>query len=227
MTILRCEVTMPFTTALPRDIAMNTFHWETSGDANDADYLAITSELDHFYNLPVDSDVPSADGLAVSQFLSRILSRSENAVTVTFSDAQADPAPVLAVTNFTLDNGSGFDADVLPQEVALCISYQATPLLPVPVRRRRGRVYMGPLNTNGVGEASTGGVDISVANTAIRNVFAEAASRMATGPTTVSWVVYSTVNDDSYVITEGWVDNAWDTQRRRELDATVRTTWPT
>jgi hypothetical protein len=37
------------------------------------------------------------------------------------------------------------------------------------------------------------------------------------------WAVYSTVNATGVEVTNGWVENAWDTQRRRGRIATVRT----
>jgi hypothetical protein len=39
------------------------------------------------------------------------------------------------------------------------------------------------------------------------------------------WVVRSEVLADYQVITHGWVDNEWDSQRRRRLAATSRLTY--
>jgi hypothetical protein len=40
-----------------------------------------------------------------------------------------------------------------------------------------------------------------------------------------SWAVYSRVGLAMSVINHGYVDNEWDTQRRRGLDATSRELW--
>ena len=37
--------------------------------------------------------------------------------------------------------------------------------------------------------------------------------------------VWSVANNDLVLANDGWVDNSWDTQRRRGLDTTARTTW--
>jgi hypothetical protein len=41
--------------------------------------------------------------------------------------------------------------------------------------------------------------------------------------TTWSLAVYSVADAVAREVTNGWVDNAWDTQRRRGIDATART----
>lgn len=37
------------------------------------------------------------------------------------------------------------------------------------------------------------------------------------------WRIWSPTNNNSVLIDNGWVDNAWDTQRRRGVEATART----
>jgi hypothetical protein len=39
------------------------------------------------------------------------------------------------------------------------------------------------------------------------------------------WVVYSPTDDAYHEVANGWVDNAWDTQRRRGYKPTSRTTF--
>jgi hypothetical protein len=45
----------------------------------------------------------------------------------------------------------------------------------------------------------------------------------ASNPATLA--VWSPSNGDAVPVTDGWVDNAWDTQRRRGIDRTARSTW--
>lgn len=110
--------------------------------------------------------------------------------------------------------------DSLPSEVALCLSFQAERIGGLPQARRQGRVYLGPIdvssNTNGRPTAT------------LVNAIAGAAAVLkddieAIGAT--FWDVYSTVNGTGAHVSTGWVDNAFDTQRRRGVARTSRTTW--
>jgi hypothetical protein len=42
----------------------------------------------------------------------------------------------------------------------------------------------------------------------------------------VTWVTVSPTAGTSGVVTDGWVDNAWDTQRSRGAAPTMRIDWP-
>jgi len=42
------------------------------------------------------------------------------------------------------------------------------------------------------------------------------------GGVDVDWVVHSHANDASYTVTNAWVDDEWDTQRRRGMRPTTR-----
>ncbi len=106
----------------------------------------------------------------------------------------------------------------LPTEVAACLSYVADRNLP----RNRGRIYLGPLGTNAL-VTSAGRVLVSPA---FRTALRESAARLqgANGQS-ISWHLYSTVANQMKLITGGWVDDAFDTQRRRGTAPTVRETW--
>jgi hypothetical protein len=39
------------------------------------------------------------------------------------------------------------------------------------------------------------------------------------------WVVWSEADQDAGSVFDGWIDNAFDTQRRRGVQASSRTTW--
>jgi len=57
----------------------------------------------------------------------------------------------------------------------------------------------------------------------------EIAPRSLLAPTETAggwdWVVYSPTNGNTVNVDNGWVDNAFDTQRRRGLAVTARTNW--
>lgn len=115
---------------------------------------------------------------------------------------------------------SGFSqSSGLPAEVALCISYYATRNIP----RRRGRIYLGPLS-NLSGQFAAGDwrpVDL------LRQVAALKARDLisASNNLLLPWAVLSQVDGVARPITDGWVDNSWDTQRRRGIAPTLRETF--
>lgn len=114
----------------------------------------------------------------------------------------------------------------LPSEVAVCGSYYAERNVP----RQRGRIYIGPLAINAMTSPTTAP---SRPFLGLRNVLKDGmqalAGRDATYP---SWCVLSTVpapaqpgGPQARVITNGWVDDAFDTQRRRGEAALGRIEW--
>lgn len=108
----------------------------------------------------------------------------------------------------------------LPSEVAICLSFQGERVGGQPQARRQGRIYIGPLRTT---------VNVSGRpGSAFRATMASAAANFKDAIEAIpdaSWVVYSTVNQSSTVVTNGWIDDAFDTQRRRGVERTARTTW--
>lgn len=94
----------------------------------------------------------------------------------------------------------------------------------MPQARRRGRIYLGPFGQTVLGTtAVTSDRPLAAAVTAIAN--AATALATATAGAVVPWVIYSPTNGSGAVVTDGWVDNAFDTQRRRGVAATSRTLW--
>jgi hypothetical protein len=109
----------------------------------------------------------------------------------------------------------------MPPEVAICLSYQAAKISGVPQARRRGRVFIGPLNTSAMG---TDGRPA----TAFINALVGAADALKdpAGAPDWDWSTWSSFDPTvSTVIDNGWVDNEFDTQRRRGRKYTTRTTF--
>jgi hypothetical protein len=61
--------------------------------------------------------------------------------------------------------------------------------------------------------------------TNIRAAVADRAQNVASTSLAVTWVVVSQVGIEANVVTAGWCDNAFDTQRRRGNDPSARDTW--
>jgi hypothetical protein len=114
---------------------------------------------------------------------------------------------------------TGFVATVpLPNEVAVVLSYYATRNIP----RRRGRVYIGPLNLNALSTTENDGDGTPPLS--LRQALQWAAETLS-GYEDMPWSVASRKDGVLRTITNGWVDNAFDTQRRRGVQANLRTLW--
>jgi len=131
--------------------------------------------------------------------------------------------------------GSG---EALPGEVAFVVSFQGAREAGKAQSRRRGRVYIGPI-------ISSGTTDHTRPATADRTLWVGAFDTLleaSKASATWKWCVFSPTSaggfylpggsgppffggDAMVTITDGWGDNAWDTQRSRGLQPTGRTTF--
>jgi len=101
----------------------------------------------------------------------------------------------------------------MPHEVAAVLSFYSTLNLP----RRRGRIYLGPVAT------STAAAD-GLISAAIRTKMLTLATALGNvGGVDVDWQTFSRVENLRRRVTNAWADNAWDTQRRRGIKPTTRT----
>lgn len=106
----------------------------------------------------------------------------------------------------------------MPLEVSLCASYQCDSATTVPLRRRRGRIYISGFTEaqNDAGRPASG-VTSDLAD-AYRD-YAEATNNLAD----FRACVWSRANASLYPIERVWVDNEWDTMRSRGGKSTART----
>lgn len=212
---LRAQVILPYQSNLPRDVATNTFHFDTVSSTPAAAAPIISSRLFDLYNTPVGG------GTAICSFISGVIARSLCRIAVYDLDDPMPRAPIWE-EGFTL--GTAGSSDNLPLELAVCASVQGDRVAGTPQARRRGRVYIGPLKASAVTMSGasvvpqvSSGVITSV-NAGIRRL------ALASGSTAV-WVVRSQTTGAVAEITNGWIDNDIDVQRRRGPRATSRTTW--
>lgn len=117
-----------------------------------------------------------------------------------------------------------------PTELAICLSYRGVYASGQSPRRRRGRIYLGPWSTSAI-DATAAGRVAAATKTAIVDA-ADALQAAAAADPAYMWVVYSRVSDPAeegvvgfWEVTQGWVDNAFDIQRRRGLSSSSRTTF--
>lgn len=209
----RALVTFPAVTGIAEDAVTNTLHFLPDPGGVAAALSALDTAIIAFYN-----DATTG----VGRFLSESQSRAASAATIRWYDL-AEPPPRVPVrtTVFTLVASSA--ATALPSECAIVLSFQAVKVSGVNQARRRGRIYIGPLNaavstvTAGVARpSSTVRSNIATRALALRN-----AATAANSP----WSVWSEVNGGPSSVNDGWIDDSFDTQRRRGVLTTARTSW--
>lgn len=125
-----------------------------------------------------------------------------------YSNSDAKPRPIKGrkVLNPGSAPGSG-----CPREVACCLSFYADRNSP----RTRGRIYIpATFMTSAPGARPSGTVTGALQN------LAQGFSSL--GGVNVDWCVHSKVTGEFHKVTNTWVDDEWDTQRRRGLKATGR-----
>lgn len=209
MSIVRAQVRLPFTSGLPEDLSTNTFHFSCPNDGDATERADIADRIEDYYGF-------------VGGFLSAMISRAN--ASIRFYDL-AQPEPRVPLEEIALPLPNAGVATSLPSEVALVHSYRALYTSGSPSARRRNRVYLGPLSTS--------------ATTATNNQFARPSTGLMTAclsagasladdslSTGVRWCAYSPTDDAGLVVIEQWVNNEFDTQRRRGTTATVRDSLP-
>lgn len=116
---------------------------------------------------------------------------------------------------------AGVVQTLLPEEVAVCMSYEGLHVAGGIIGRRRGRIYLGPLNTSCLDNAQPYRplVKPEMASQVCDNANTLMGAALALGFT---WVVHSTVAGTNATLGRVWVDNAFDTVRGRGKDSTAR-----
>lgn len=214
MAIVRAMWVGQGATGLPEDRFVNTFHFENA-DAYGDHIDAIELMLANFY-FEVGAEGPPQTN-AIGRYISPFVSRTSE---FRFYDLSTAIPRVPTVRPFTLPTTLGSEG--LPEEVALCLTLHGAP----PVNaRRRGRIYLGPFTVSSFTGATT--VTQCRPVPSLITDLQRAAARCA-DPVNfpVGWSIRSTVPTQNFVpIVSGYVDNAFDTQRRRGPKAFARSTW--
>jgi hypothetical protein len=132
-----------------------------------------------------------------------------------------DPVPRQPLTVFPMVTFPVAPAQTgFPDEVALVLSFQGAKVSGVPQARRRNRVYFGPVTTasavvtSNENRPSAGIID---------DLIKAADEKLAIATLGVEWIVRSETTGVVTPVTDGWVDNSWDTQRRRGTAPSART----
>lgn len=223
----------------PEDAIVNTLAYNRTGDPDDADFDNLRDHIADFYNV-----APAAAIDPISEYLSGtvLTSASEDHMIEFYEIAHpfVNLGSPIAVREFAIPTVTLDSTVNLPDEVASCLSFHAglgtqpevTPLPPTgpegdvhPRARRRGRIFIGPLNATAT---DTGSAVIPRPSDVFRADVVKSAAEHLSADAAVDgwlWSVWSRADDILRFVVGGWVDDAWDTQRRRGVSATTRTTF--
>jgi hypothetical protein len=215
------QVTLQKKSGIPADAVQNNFVFDPPA-LDSAGQLLCFSAITDFYNT-----TGALSGDKVATWLGSSVSRAVDGVTVKLYDisahlnGSAHGSPV-AISHFTLAAGVG---DGLPDEVACALSFHSAygsdaEFAPGsrPRSRDRGRVYIGPLTDQAI-HVNTTTNEIMLVQ-ALRTTVAEAANRLK--GMSANWSVWSRRRAAIAPVVAGWVDDRFDSQRRRGDAATAR-----
>lgn len=219
---------------LPQDRYINTFAFhKPAGGVTGADSSHIAELLTEFYATPVPGH---ADPIA--SYLSKaIIPEPDPVINIYDADATGSPIAVESILGFA----PAGHVPSLPHEVALCLSFHGDvsalgeegPVDPVtgkktrPRARRRGRVFIGPLSSSAL--AAVNDVPgrplpelVTMISLAANRMMIDS-SGLAPG---MKWAVHSRKTGEMHDVVGGFVDNEFDTQRRRGGVSTSRVLFP-
>jgi hypothetical protein len=134
----------------------------------------------------------------------------------------ADPQPrvPIHVIDYTYTGTIGTTS--APHEVSLAVSFHAQIFSGDVGRRHRGRVYLGPFTALTASVARPGSSSV----TAIAGAFDTMRLAIPSGTSSnVHLAVYSRKDNVAREVIGGYIDDEWDTQRRRGMRASSRTTF--
>ena len=206
MVDILAQVVIPYRSGIPEDVAVNTWSFDVADD-DETNLGQIGQFLNVFYS-GIDSLLsPVLDlGLVRGKFYRR-----------------SDPEPRTPVLDEVFDLGDGNTGGVFPEEVAACLSFRGVLQSGEPAARRRGRVYLGPLSDNVlVGDGQLRSRMPLAVRTTILDAYEAAWGELTTAGNVHT--VWSSADATRYPVVQAWVDDAFDTQRRRGPAATTRTT---
>ena len=248
--MLRATVTFEQTTRLPEDQVQNTFWFQApDGIYGPSDYAEASAWLNTFYRIAPTTPV---SGLAaVGAYLGTTVDRTVAPVVEMHQPTISGGKIVLGGPVYRADWTDFLPAAAstsnLPEEVAIVATFHAaygsSPErvpggLPGPEgdtrprARLRGRIYLGPLSSAASNQPAN---EPARPHINLQNSLVGSMDRLATqlGTDGLRWSVFSPtkaleaadINAGGADVVAGWVDNAFDTQRRRGRRATTRVTF--
>lgn len=227
--VYRAVITLPSVSGLPEDRSENVLAIGANGSVGASEPGNAAAQIAGFFTATT-----GAMTYSIGSHISSSVSRAANACTVSIyvstdlSGATPFGSPIV-VYPFTLPADDG--STPMPEEVSTVVSFHgdltgvpAESGATRPAQRRRGRMYVGPLNFSTGTDAS----NVLRPSSAWRTNLGIAFKAMADGVNAEAHLflgVWSKADADVRAALGGYVDDAWDSQRRRGLAATTRTTF--
>lgn len=202
MPFYSATMTLAMTSGVTADSVQNSYAFSGSTLATDPDVIA--DLLEDLYDALV-TIYPSK--VATSGHLIKVINLD-------------DPQPRYPVLQRDYAFPTAPSGNTTCAEIAIGASFQAARQSGIPQARRRGRVYIGPIDASHI---DNNGMINFTQRILVANAFD--AFHAAAGASAVVWSVWSRVDGDLYAVNNGWVDDAPDIQRRRGVKASVRSTW--
>ena len=190
MAVHRYQVRLQGDTNLPADVYENTLYFDTNA---------------------LDNLEGTCDGISAAYPAHLPLAGINGLQIRVYELAGGQPIFQKDYPTFAMPGNTG------PGEVAICLSYAAVDDPDASTRRRRGRIYLGPLASTPISAPRPNA-------TLIDQVldFGEALAQIGSASNR-PWHLYSPTDNATAKIESIWCDDAWDTQRRRGLAPTART----
>jgi hypothetical protein len=209
--LLRVASQLRYFSGLDEDLAINTWHFYSPTDIIDeAPILAVVARLDAFYD-------------EIGGYLSNYIDRENCAHRAVLIDPSDQGREISAPSFYPFTPGTPTGTN-LPLEVAICLSQRTSLVGPSSAGAGKGRQFLGPLTTSTVVAPTSQAPRVN--SNATGDI---AAAALALGEADgMIWSIYSRKDEAVYPITDAYVDNEFDTQRRRGTDPTLRTavSWP-
>lgn len=215
MTHMRIQAILQGDSMLAEDQYVNTWHFDTfdGGVDRETDFANLVTDLTAFYQ-------------AIDGYLSIGLQPSIEFVGYDLGDSEPRAPFADDTAALTLSASSG-----IPSEVAICLSYQGQRVSGQSQAQRRGRLYIGPLGANVLGTSIDG--QHRPAAAFVTALAGAGTALLASTYAGTWWRVFSPTRAAQggglslamTPVTDGWVDDAWDIQRRRGAQPTTRTTF--
>lgn len=204
MPAIRAQVILKTTTNVPADFVTNSFCF--ADPAAITDTAGLTGAIKSFYD-----SIRTAIGFPTI---------AQNGHEIKFYDLPG-VMPNYPFATTTWNFATAPAGDTYASECAVCLSFQGAKIPGLAQARRRGRIYLGPCSN----AISLNGRPVAATRTSVAGAAASFKTAVNALPAGGDWSVWSPTTATAVGITNGWVDDAWDIQRRRGLVATARTTF--
>lgn len=215
MALYRVDTVFPMFTGDPRDIVVNTLHFESTLSHEDMALAVESDTVGPFFRTIYGT---------TNSFRSSYIIWTQVRCRVFNLD---DPTPRIPIESPPLFASPGIGFTSTPTEVACVASFQSAGLPGEVYQRRYNRIFLGAVHHTWIesSEAAKFPVFTPTVRTNIAN--AMKALQEAADNAINLWVQVSNAGGTTRTlpVIGGWVDNSPDTQRRRSVDATARTSW--